>query len=77
MKSFIEKAIGRSLKHDDSDEWVECVVDSDYEINVNYPYAIRRKSNKRIVSECHDKDGYIVCRLNRHQYKKHRIVALQ
>ena len=77
MKSFIEKAIGRSLKHDDSDEWEECVVDSDYEINVNYPYQIRRKSNKRVVSEHVLNSGYIQCTLNDERFLKHRIIAFQ
>ena len=76
MKSFIEKAIGRSLKHDDSDEWVECVVDSDYEINVNYPYQIRKKSNKCVVSEHYHKD-YLRLSLNLKKYYKHDIIALQ
>ena len=29
--------------------WVECKVDPDYEISTEYPYQIRKKSNKRIV----------------------------
>ena len=57
--------------------WVDCVVDNDYEICDEYPYYIRRKSNKRIIKERPDKDGYIRCLLNNKDYRKHRIVAIQ
>ena len=30
-------------------EWIECVCDREYEININYPYQIRRKSDKKII----------------------------
>lgn len=77
MKSFIEKAIGRSLKQvDDSDKWEECVLDSDYEICKTYPYAIRKKSNQKIISEHHAK-GYLRLSLNGEKYYKHDIIALQ
>lgn len=58
-------------------EWQECVADKDYEIFSEFPFQIRKKSNKRIVKESIDKDGYIRCHLNCKDYRKHRIVALQ
>ena len=57
--------------------WIECVVDSDYEIFTEYPYQIRKKSNKRIVKESIMPTGYIQCNLNRKTYYKHRIIAEQ
>lgn len=60
-----------------STEWVELVVDTDYEINTEYPYEIRRKSNKRIISESVNHYGYIQIALNQKNYKKHRVIALQ
>ena len=58
--------------------WVECKADSDYEIFTEYPYQIRRKSNKKIVGESINKyTGYIQCMLNQKHYKKHRLIALQ
>ena len=59
-------------------QWIECVVDSDYEIYTEYPYQIRRKSNKKIIKESiHKPTGYVRCSLNQKQYKKHRLIALQ
>ena len=49
----------------------------DYEINVNYPYQIRKKSTGRIISEYEDKDGYLHCSLNRKNFIKHRLIAFQ
>ena len=58
--------------------YVDCVVDNDYEIFTEYPYQIRKKSNKREVSETiHKRDGYVYLCLNRVQYYKHRLVAIQ
>ena len=58
--------------------WLTCVVDNDYEIYTEFPHQIRRKSNEHIVHEYVQKaTGYIICRLNNKDYKKHRIVALQ
>ena len=60
------------------EEWLECVVDKDYEISNKYPHNIRRKGTKRNISIKVDKtDGYVKCALNRKKYKHHRIVALQ
>ena len=58
-------------------EYVDCVVDPDYEISVAYPYVIRKKSNGHIVSESDRGNGYIRCQLNGKDYSKHRIVAMQ
>ena len=59
-------------------EWIECIVDADYEININYPHQIRRKSNKRIIKESiSNSTGYVRCTLNNRFYRKHRIIALQ
>ena len=58
--------------------WFTCVCDSDYEIFDEFPYRIRRKSNKRIVNEYLEKStGYVALYLNRKFYRKHRILALQ
>ena len=58
--------------------YVECVVDNDYEINTEFPYPIRRKSNGKVIKETLDNvDGYQRCTLNGHLYLKHRLVALQ
>ena len=57
--------------------WVECVVDSDYEIYTDFPYYIRKKSNKHIISENIHSTGYVRTTLHREKYLKHRIVALQ
>ncbi len=58
-------------------EWVECKVDSDYEIYTTYPYDIRKKSTGRIVSESLQSAGYPRVKLNGADYLKHRIVAIQ
>ena len=59
-------------------EWLECVVDTDYEINDQYPYPIRRKGSTKVISESVDNScGYVQCHLNRKKYKKHRIIAEQ
>ena len=63
---------------EETGEWVECVVDSDYEIYSEFPYPIHRKGKDRVISECIDKkSGYVKCKLNRKSYLKHRIIANQ
>ena len=57
--------------------FVDCVVDSDYEILDEYPYTIRRKSNARVVSESIATGGYIQYSINGKQYRKHCIIVLQ
>ena len=57
--------------------WIDCKVAEDYEIFTEFPYDIRRKSNKRIVKEGVNTQGYVHVYLNRVQYYKHRIIAIQ
>ena len=57
--------------------YVDCVVDSDYEICTEYPHTIRRKSDGRVVTESVNKCGYVTVTLNGYNKKKHRIIALQ
>ena len=57
--------------------WIDCKVNNDYEIFTEYPYDIRKKSNKRIIKEWHNDKGYIYVELNKVKYGKHRIVAMQ
>ena len=66
------------IKMTEEGEWQTCVVDDDYEIFSEYPYPIKRKgSDKTIKESIHKHTGYIVCKLNNKQYRKHRIIALQ
>ena len=60
-----------------SSEWIECVMDADYEININYPHNIRKKSNKKILKEYVNTNGYVYCTLNGRKYLKHRVIAEQ
>lgn len=58
--------------------WTPLICDFDYEIfTYEYPYPIRRRSNKKIVSEYKRPDDYIALNLNGKLYLKHRIVAEQ
>ena len=57
--------------------YVECVVNTDYEILNEYPFTIRKKSNKREVRESLTGGGYPRVHLNLIDYSKHRIVAEQ
>ena len=56
------------------ENWVTLKEDGDYEIN-DKTFQIRRVSNKKIIKESVHKYGYIVCYLNRKNFKKHRIIA--
>ena len=58
-------------------EWLECVVDDDYEISNAFPYPIRRKGSDKVISESINNKGYLGCALNRKRYNKHRIIAEQ
>ena len=58
-------------------EWIECIVDNDYEIFSEYPYSIRRKGSDKVISEHLTNDGYIRCCLNNKKYMRHRIIAQQ
>ena len=59
-------------------EWEELKDYSDYEINVNYPYQIRKKSNQRILKETlRDSNSYLCVSLNEKIYYKHRLIMNQ
>ena len=52
--------------------------EDDYEILNQYPFTIRKKSNKRVLKESiHKVNGYVDVCLNQKSYKKHRLIALQ
>ena len=52
--------------------------EADYEILNQYPFTIRKKSNKRVLKESVNKlSGYIDVNLNQKIYLKHRLIALQ
>ena len=58
-------------------EWIDCVVDDDYEIYSLYPHIIRRKRNHHFASEFINTNGYVSLTLNGRKFYKHVIVALQ
>ena len=60
-----------------SSAWQTLKNHEDYEININYPHQIRKKSTGNIISENYDKDGYLTCGINRIPMKKHRLIAVQ
>ena len=58
--------------------FVTCVVDADYEIEIEYPHRIRRIGCDRFIAEnINNTNGYIYCKLNGKKYLKHRIIAQQ
>lgn len=57
--------------------WEICAVDNDYEIFTEFPYQIRKIKNKRIIIERHNDKGYLICKMNGKNYRKHRVIALQ
>ena len=65
------------MTDENTGEWIECVVDSDYEIFNEYPYPIRRKDSDKVIKEHIGTGGYLCCHLNLKKYKKHRIIAEQ
>ena len=66
-----------SENEEEKDEWVDLRNHPDYEINTKYPYSIRKKSNKYIIKEHENKQGYIACRIDGIVRMKHRILAEQ
>ena len=59
-------------------EWQKLKEHDDYEININYPHQIRKKSNRKIIKETFDKVyGYLLCTFNQKLYRKHRLIAEQ
>ena len=51
--------------------------ENDYEILNQYPFTIRRKSDKYIPKECDRGEGYPAVRLNNKTYNKHILIAKQ
>lgn len=49
--------------------------ENDYEIEVEPPHRIRKRSNKRIVSQFVKNSGYVYVKLNGRNYYHHRILA--
>ena len=62
---------------DECSEWKTLKQDSDYEININYPHQIRKKSNGLILKESVRGKGYLGIKLNGKQFYKHRLIANQ
>lgn len=63
---------------EETGEWLECVVDKEFEIWNQYPYPIRRKGSDEVISEWIDKNyGYVLCCMNKEKHRKHRIIAQQ
>lgn len=60
---------------EDIGKWIECAVDSDFEIFDQYPFPLRRKNSDKIVKE-HINNGYYRLKLN-HLHYKHAIIANQ
>ena len=63
-------------------EWIPLKdFENDYEIMVEYPNSIRKKSNKRIIKESlNDKriqNDYIIVWINRRKYFKHILIGKQ
>ena len=58
-------------------QFVPLLNHDDYEILNQYPFTIRKKSNKRIVTECRKDNGYPCVTLNGKLHYKHRLIALQ
>ena len=71
-----EESINEESINEES-EWEELKQDSDYEININYPHQIRKKSNGKILKECYRGGGYLCVNLNRKICFKHRLIAIQ
>ena len=59
-----------------NDNWQTCVVDPDYEINMTYPFELRRRTKTRILIETIH-DGYPYVHLNRKYMSKTKIVMEQ
>ena len=65
------------MSEDVEGNWLDLVINSDYEIYDQYPYPIRKKLNGRILKECINGSGYIHIAINLAKITKHRIIALQ
>ena len=58
-------------------EWEVLKANNSYEINVNYPHVIRKRSNQKILKESMNNYGYLQVKLNGKPYLIHRLIALQ
>jgi hypothetical protein len=57
--------------------WETVIDHGDYEIATTYPHQIRKKANGAILAESLNKDGYNKLKMNRRDFMKHRLIALQ
>ena len=57
--------------------WTDCIVNDNYEICNEYPFAIRRKKDGYVMNEWITKQGYVQVKLQGEYYYKHRIIAMQ
>ena len=64
-------------EEEDEEQWETLKVDEDYEICGQYPYQVRKISNRRILKETLATDGYVTVTLNQKTCYKHRLVAIQ
>ena len=58
-------------------EFVQLNGFDDYEILNDYPFTIRKKSNKRVIKETVSGNGYLTVWVNGKRYSKHRLIGLQ
>ena len=61
-------AEGVALTKRDDVEWIDCVIDKDYEICTTYSYPIRYKRYKNIIAENVRTDDYVQVFMH-HKYR--------
>ena len=75
VNDFEEESIN---EQEEEEKWETLKNHDDYEISTKYPFVVRKKSNKKIISEYLNKAiGYICCNLSGIPHYKHRLIALQ
>ena len=60
-------------------------VNNNYEISIDYPHVVRKRSNGKIIKESIGNHGYLLLNLServngrniQHMYLKHRLIAMQ
>ena len=52
-------------------------INSNYEIEVEYPHRIRKIGKTKFINEWENSHGYLHVKLNRKIHSKHRIIAIQ
>jgi hypothetical protein len=73
-----EEDIGEEDISEQDDEWIDLKIDNNYEIQVDEPHMIRKKSNKRIVKETFNRvNGYLQIKLSGKTCYKHTALASQ